>query len=251
MSGYRGVLFDLFGTLITFSYTRLPEFEIHGQRMRSSAALLGPELAHWLPGTSLAEFFTTLVQVSDELARRRAYDHIEVPSRERFRLALERLGCDERAQPEAAIALSRAHMRVIAQVTEFPPEHRALLAALYGRYRLGLVSNFDDTATVYEILQRHDILRHLDTVVVSEALALRKPHPAVVRIALAGLGLAAKEVLFVGDTFAEDVRGAQAAGVDVAWIDARRQGTPADSPPPHYTIGALPELRAILGEPLG
>src|SRR6266850_1986690 len=198
-SPYRGVLLDLFGTLITFD----------------------PD---WVPDVTLGDFWQALLTVSDEMARVRAYDHVELPSRERFRRALERVGCDEARQAEAAVHLSRAHMALIATATILPDEHRALLEALRPRYRLGLVSNFDDTATAYEILRRHGLLAYLDGVVVSEALGLRKPHPALVRAGLSDLGLGADEVLFVGDTFAEDVLGARAAGVDAAWIDAQCRG---------------------------
>jgi HAD superfamily hydrolase (TIGR01549 family) len=137
-------------------------------------------------------------------------------------------------------------MAAIADATIFPAEHAALLAALRPRYRIGVVSNFDDTATAYEILVRHGILPQIDTVVVSEALGLRKPHPALVRVGLDAIGVAANEALFVGDTFGEDVAGAHAAGVDAAWIDARGEGAPAAARPAEYTIRTLPELAAIL-----
>jgi FMN phosphatase YigB (HAD superfamily) len=133
-----------------------------------------------------------------------------------------------------------------ADATVFPPAHAAFLANLHGRYRLGVVSNFDDAATAHEILRRHGITPYLDAVVVSEALGLRKPHPAVPRAGLQGLGLAARDVLFVGDTFAEDVAGAHAAGLDAAWIDRRGEGPPAAGPPARWVVRALPELAAIL-----
>src|SRR5439155_568028 len=113
------------------------------------------------------------------------------PSRERFRRALARVGCAPGALSEAAVDLSRAHMALIAAATVLPPAHAELLAALAARYRLGLVSNFDDTGTAYGILVRHGIARWFDTVVISEGLGLRKPHPAVARAGLRGLGLAA------------------------------------------------------------
>jgi FMN phosphatase YigB (HAD superfamily) len=243
---YRGVLFDLFGTLITFDGDRLPELEVDGATMRSTVGALGTLLAELVPDTSPAEFFRALLAVSDEMARARAYDHVELPSRERFRRALERVGCDDAVLPGAAVHLSRAHMACIANATVLPPAHAALLAALRPRFRIGLVSNFDDTATGYDILWRHGIAPSLDAVVVSEAVGLRKPHPVLVQAGLRGLGLAAEEVLFVGDTFREDVVGAQAAGVDVAWIDAHGHGVPDGATPPTYVVRALPDVAPIL-----
>jgi putative hydrolase of the HAD superfamily len=163
-------------------------------------------------------------------------DLVELPSRERFRRALERVGCEDGVRDEAAIHLSRAHMAAIADATVFPAEHAAL-SPRSPRYRIGVVSNFDDTATAYEILIRHGILAQVDTVVISEAVGLRKPHPALVRVGLDALGLPAPEVLFVGDTFGEDVAAAHAAGVDAAWIDVRGEGTP-DTAGPRSTRSA-------------
>jgi len=243
---YRGVLFDLFGTLITFDPDRLPELDTGGERVRTTVAGLGPILHEWAPDVGLADFWRALLSVSDEMARARAYDHVELPSRERFRRALERVGCDDGVQAEATVHLSRAHMAAIVATTVFPPAHAALLAELRPRYRFGLVSNFDDTGAAYDILVRHGIAAQLDTVIVSEALGLRKPHPALVRAGLRGLGLAPRDVLLVGDTFAEDVAGARAAGVDAAWLDRHGRGLPDGQPPPRHIIASLPEIAAFL-----
>jgi putative hydrolase of the HAD superfamily len=245
-SPYRGVLLDLFGTLIGFDVNRLPEVPVAGSSVRSTVGALGPLLAEWIPEVTLAEFWQALLAVSDEMARARAYDHVELPSRERFRRALERVGCDEARQAEAAVHLSRAHMARIVDVTVFPPAHAALLASLRPRHRLGVVSNFDDTGAAYDILLRHGIAPYLDTVVVSEALGLRKPHPALVRAGLRGLGLEPHEVVMVGDTFAEDVAGARAAGVDAVWIDAPGRGVPDGQPAPRHVVRALLEIAALL-----
>ena len=243
---YRGILFDLFGTLITFDPGRLPELRTPAGPVRSTVAALDRLLAEWVPDVSAATFWQALLSVSDEMARVRAYDHVELPSRERFRRALERVGCDDTTQAEAAVHLSRAHMAVIVGTTVFPPAHAELLAALRPHHRLGVVSNFDDTGAAYDILLRHGIARHLDTIVVSEALGLRKPHPAVLRAGMRGIGLAAADVLLVGDTFADDVLGARAAGIDAAWIDAAGRGVPEGQDPPRWVVRTLPEIAALL-----
>jgi putative hydrolase of the HAD superfamily len=246
MPRYRGLLLDLFGTLIAFEPERVPEMVVGGTRLRTTVAVLGPLLRQWVPGTTEERFFEALVSVNEELARARTWDHIELPSRERFRRALERVGCEEEQLPEAAVHFSRAHMQLVAEATTVPPGHHALLEELRPHYRLGLVSNFDDTATAYDILLRHRLAGYLDPIIVSEALGLRKPHPALVRAGLAGLGLGAEEVLFVGDTFSEDIAGAHAAGVAAAWIDAKGRGVPDDGPQPRHVLRTLLELRGIL-----
>lgn len=245
MSRYRGVLFDLFGTLVHFDEQRLPAFDVEGRTLRTTVPALMPLLAEILPAVAAGELLLTLRRVSEEMARERI-DHREHPSRERFRRVLERLGCDDVRCGEAAVTLSRAHMRAIADATIFPAAHATLLEDVARDHRVGVVSNFDDTATGYGILARHGILDAVETVVISEAVGLRKPHPALVREGLRGIGLAPHEVLFVGDTLGEDIAAAHAAGVDAAWIDLRGQGVPAGQRAPQWTIRTLPELATIL-----
>jgi putative hydrolase of the HAD superfamily len=244
---YRGVLFDLFGTLVLFDEQRLPEMTVGTARVRTTIAALDGPLAAWAPGTTPAAFGAALRAVSEEIARARAQDHVETSSRERFRRALARIGCPPACLEEAARELSRAHLASLAAATVLPPAHATLLATLHGRHRLGVVSNFDDTSAAHQILGRHAVTPWLDTVVVSEALGVRKPHPELVLAGLRGLGLEAAEVLFVGDNLNEDGGAARAAGVDAAWIDAQGTGVPAGTPPPRYVLRALTEVAVVLG----
>jgi FMN phosphatase YigB (HAD superfamily) len=178
--------------------------------------------------------------------QRRGRDHVEEPARERFRRALARVGCGERACEEGGAALARAHHRELAEATVLPPVHAALLDELRPDHRLAVVTNFDDTGSAYEILHRHGILGRVDAVVVSESLGLRKPHPLVVETALRMLDLPGDAALLVGDTFVEDVAAAHAAGVDAAWIDRDGRGVPSGAAPPRFVLRALLELRAAL-----
>ena len=248
MAGYRGVLFDLFGTLIGVAAERLPELAVDDRAVRSTLGGLTGLLGEIAPGVPLPDVWQALVTASDELAQARSWDHVELPSRERFRRALALVGCEESACDEGAVLLSRAHMRLIAEATVFPDEHAALLRVVRATHRVAVVSNFDDTATGYEILRRHGILDQVDVVVISEGLGLRKPHPALVRVPLRELGMAPAEALLVGDTFAEDVGAAHAAGVDCVWIDGRGAGVPETAGVrPRWVIRRLAELAPILG----
>ena len=67
-----------------------------------------------------------------------------------------------------------------------------------------------------------------------------------VRTALERLGLEAHEVLHVGDSDVDDVKGAKAAGLRVAWLN--REGRPRrrDVPRPDFEIRDLKELPSLL-----
>jgi putative hydrolase of the HAD superfamily len=226
---YRALVFDLFGTLVRFTARPDPRFGW----LRGPFAAVGG-------ANRFDDFCQALRAVSAELAAARAPEHLEVPSRERFRRALARLGADE----AAADALSAAHMRHLASQTHLPPGHAPLLDRLVDTHRLGLVSNFDHAPTAQAVLARHGIHRFFDVTLVSADFGRRKPHPDIFAEALLRLGVAPGEALYVGDTHADDVSGALAAGMDVAWL---APPSAADHDPrPTHRIAALDELAALV-----
>ena len=58
----------------------------------------------------------------------------------------------------------------------------------------------------------------LETVVISEAVGLKKPDPAIFALACGNLGIAARTTLFVGDNPQVDIVGAAVAGLQTAWF---------------------------------
>ena len=243
---YRAVFFDLFGTLIRFEPALLPKIVIDGRRRPSTLGIWGGLVEETLPGVGLEAFARAVFAVSLELDHERTTTHIERPSRERFHRALVRLETPSGLAHELAPLYARAHMRAIADITRFPAEHAQVLADARRRGATAVITNFDDTATAYDILGRHGILAAVDSVVVSEAVGLRKPHGVLVRLALRDVAVAAAEAIMVGDHAVEDVGAAAAAGVDAVWIDAEGIGVADGAPQPRYVVRALPEVTALL-----
>jgi putative hydrolase of the HAD superfamily len=83
--------------------------------------------------------------------------------------------------------------------------------------RLVCVSNWD--VSLPEVLTRCGLDGALDAVVTSAEAGSRKPDPAIFQPALRLAGCSAAEALYVGDTPAEDVVGARAAGIPALLID--------------------------------
>jgi FMN phosphatase YigB (HAD superfamily) len=244
----RAVLFDLFDTLVRFDPERLPAVPLDGRVVRSTVGRLHPILAAWAPGVTLEALYGALLESWQEAERRRAIDHREVPAPERFVDLFRRLGLQAAAgSAEMLQALLEAHRSGLSGAAEFPLPHRALLADLAGRYRLGLVSNFDYTPTALDILKSAGVARLFDTVVVSDAVGWRKPAPAIFHVALERLGVTPAEALFVGDRADVDVVGAQRVGIPVAWLNREAASLPAGVPPPEFELRDLDELRRILG----
>jgi FMN phosphatase YigB (HAD superfamily) len=243
---YRAVLFDLFGTLIRFDATALPEVVVDGRPVRTTLGAWRHVLERTLPAVGVEAFARAIVDASIDLDRERLERHVEFPSRERFRRALARLGVEGPEAAETAALFSRAHMRAIADATRFPPEHARVLDLAARRGPVAVITNFDDASTAYGILARHGILERVQAVVVSEAVGLRKPHPALVRLALSEIGASPDSAVMIGDHALEDVGAAVGAGVDAVWIDARGAGAAAGSPLPRHVVRALPDVIPLL-----
>ena len=67
---------------------------------------------------------------------------------------------------------------------------------------------------------------------VSDEVGWRKPRPDIFREAFRRTGVDPRRTLFVGDRADIDVVGAQAMGMDVAWINPGHEALPAGIAPP-------------------
>lgn len=247
MPAYTTVLFDMFDTLVRFDRTRLPRVRIDGRDVHTSVGRLFPLAARHLPGVSLDAFYQAFLGSYRDAERRRGPDHREVPAIERFGFCYTRLGVDPTAVPgDVTERLIDLHAACLAEAAEPLPGRHDLLDWLHGRYRLGLVSNFDYSPTVRRILAEGGILERFDAVVVSDAVGWRKPSARIFEAAFAAMGVGAGECLFVGDRPDIDVAGARGVGMDVAWFNPAGEPFPPGLPAPDYTVGGLGELRAIL-----
>jgi putative hydrolase of the HAD superfamily len=107
-------------------------------------------------------------------------------------------------------------------------------------YYLGVISN--SIGTMEEQLARVGLAKHFDSIIDSAIVGVEKPHPEIFGIALTRAGIQASEAVFVGDTYATDVGGAQLAGLTGVLMDRVGAYPKADCP----RIENLRGLDAIL-----
>jgi HAD superfamily hydrolase (TIGR01549 family) len=244
---YRAVFFDLFDTLVRFERDRLPEIQINGKRVRSTAGHLHAVLARAVPDVSLEQCYAALLASWQEAERRRAIDHREVGARERFAEFFRQLGLDAARLPaDLDVALIDAHRRELAKAASFPAHYRPLLERLARRHCLAVVSNFDYSPTALAILDAAGVRELFAAIVVSDEVGWRKPRADIFQVALQRAGAEAHHTLFVGDRIDIDVAGAHAVGMDAAWINPDRAPLPPGVAPPIYEIRDLADLEAIL-----
>jgi putative hydrolase of the HAD superfamily len=247
MAPYAAVLFDMFDTLVRFDRDRLPSAHIGGREVRSSVPALHGVAAAALPGVGLEAFYDAFLWSYQEAERLRADTLEEIPARRRLELFYRRVGADPAAiPPEVTERLLATHMACLAGAAEPMPGQAELLDWLQGRYRLAVVSNFDYTPTVQRILAEGGILDRFETVVVSDAVGWRKPRAAIFERALADLGVAARQCLFIGDRPDIDVAGAKGVGMGAAWLNVDRAPLPPGLPVPDLDLAGLAGLRRAL-----
>jgi len=247
MKKYKAVIFDLFDTLVDFDRTQIPVITIDGREIRTTAGEVYKVLAQYTPDTTFETYYDTLGAVTKALLAVRQRDHVEIPARRRYELLFDRLGMPRDAAAERCIdGMLATHHRYMHDSTVCPPERTQVLEALKPRYPLGLLSNFDSAETGMKILATHGLRRYFSPIHLSEAIGYRKPRREAFLHTAEVMGVGPQDVLFIGDTFALDVVGAKAVGMDVAWFD--RQTTPAhlDQPQPDYTISRFTDLLEIL-----
>ena len=125
-------------------------------------------------------------------------------------------------------------------------DHRLPVEALEVLHALahlpsGIVSNADR-----EHLAAWHVELPVRFILISETVQAYKPDPRMFTSALEQFGLQPHEVLHVGDSEVDDVKGAKAAGLSVVWVN--RDGRPrrTDGPAPDFEIPDLTGLPALV-----
>ncbi|GBD11308.1 Haloacetate dehalogenase H-2 [bacterium HR23] len=150
-----------------------------------------------------------------------------------FRRVFEEMGV--RGNPEEASSLCIRDMGMREPFAEGAP----LLRSLRRRVRVGVVSNAD-VAFFYPLLGR--LALPVEVAVCSEEARAYKPHPRPFQFALAWLGLAPQEALFVGDSLEEDVQGAVRVGLHTLWLNWTGAPVPPGLAKPHAQARSLAEV---------
>jgi 2-haloalkanoic acid dehalogenase type II len=215
----RAVTFDAYGTLLRNEELMLIPRRIVANHVLTASVdeVLRAWMDHYFEETQRLPF-RTLREIQAEILPR----------------VLRDLGVDADATP---------YLDLFFEVTtrgELYPEVLDVLNGL-GPVRAAIVSNAD-----HEHVASWRFKWPVHLLVISEAVRAYKPHPRIFQAALDQLGLAPHEVLHVGDSDVDDVTGAKAVGLRVAWLNRsgrpRRPGVPA----PDFEIRDLTELLPLL-----
>jgi len=95
-------------------------------------------------------------------------------------------------------------------------------------FRLGVISN--GTPGVARCLEVAGVTERVEFVLVSALVGWEKPSREIFAMGLEAVGLRPDEVVFVGDHYEADIRGARAAGMQTVLIDREGRHNEADCP---------------------
>ena len=141
--------------------------------------------------------------------------------------------------PELDHATARRVMLAALEFEPYPDAARALAALRERGLRLVIASNWD--CSLPDWLGPTGLLELVDGVTTSADVGTAKPRPEVFIRALELAGVEAAEAVHVGDSLANDVEGARAAGLRAVLV--QRDGEP---PPGVETVRSLTELPSVL-----
>jgi putative hydrolase of the HAD superfamily len=112
--------------------------------------------------------------------------------------------------------------------------------------RLGVVSNF--YGNLLTICDEAGLTPHLDILLDSAIVGLRKPDPRFFALALERLGRAATEAVFVGDSLDRDIRPAKALGMKTVWLRDDLEAPSTEAGLVDRAIGSLTDLPATISD---
>jgi putative hydrolase of the HAD superfamily len=241
----RGVIFDLGSTLI---YTRHDlNWALTFNRMRSDLLAHLQAAGYSLdPAQFLARFAAKVSEYNDQ----RQTDWVEYTTRWILTSTLAEL----QAPPpppqllEQSLAAYFAYSESLWQpVPQLHPTLKKLAAA---GLRLGLISNAADEGNVQRLIDRTGLRDTFDPLLISAAVGLRKPNPAIFHRLLRAWDLPPAACVMVGDTLGADILGAQLVGLHNIWMtayaDQAANHAHRGNIVPECEIAALGELPAVL-----
>lgn len=184
----RGLVFDLYGTLVT-----------RGEGWRAYRELIFKTLPPWAwrsaRRTALTHPIPTIAEFREHFGSRRG------PSSEHFEQLI--------AEGLAAVQLVDGCIATLERARE-------------SGLKLALLSNL---ATPYkQPVFELGLDRHFDELVFSCDVGMAKPDRAIFEYTAAWLGLAPAELIMIGDSGHDDVRGARSAGLQAIHLDSRGRG---------------------------
>jgi putative hydrolase of the HAD superfamily len=232
----EAVLFDLFDTLL------LIEGEVYYPRCLRR---LYEFLVNNGVNVSFEDFSRVYFEVRDKLYSESRKSLEEPHFNVRVSQTLQRLHHDLDVSDPVVVGATMAFADEFTRYVSLDMDTLGVLQKLYGKYKLGVVSNFAIPECARKLVENFGLKRFFDAFVISGDINERKPSPRIFEKALKSLSVDAARAVFVGDTLDLDVNGPKLVGMKTVLIKRR----PVEENPdvkPDRIITRLSELLTVL-----
>jgi 2-haloacid dehalogenase len=222
----KGLLLDFYGTVV----------EDDDEAVDAIAAQVASRASRPVDAAGVARAW---MRGFEEAARARPFRRLRQCAVSSLAAVMAEVGCaDDAASIYAAQHAARGFLPLRAGTREFLARVAVPVCVLSDA----------DREDLFAVMAHHGLT--FTAVVTSEDVGAYKPDAAMFARALDALGLAAHEVVHVGDSLTSDVAGAHAAGIRAVWVNRHGRAAPAGAPIA-YEIERLSELLAepLLGAP--
>lgn len=118
---------------------------------------------------------------------------------------------------------------------------KEMLINLSGKYKLAIVSNAITNVSRLA-LQKFDLVKYFDCIVLSRDLGVRTPDPEIFFYALRSMWVKNSEAVHVGDSLENDVQGGKNAGMKTVWIKGDEEVMNIH---PDFVISKVTELQSL------
>ncbi|RIX53682.1 HAD family hydrolase [Paenibacillus nanensis] len=122
---------------------------------------------------------------------------------------------------------------------------KEVLKHVKSKYQTALITN-GRTAIQYGKIDKLDIRKDFDCILVSEEAGVKKPDPTIYRMAIDRLGLQPDQCIYVGDHPINDIQGAADCGMEAIWLKVNQPWREELTAKPLYVIFQLEELLHLL-----
>lgn len=132
-------------------------------------------------------------------------------------------------------------------VTTFDDTHDVLRQLQADGYKMGLITNSYYPMWMRNVeMEAYDLNKYFDVALTSGDVGYYKPHPQVYHHTLDLLGIKPENAIYIGDRPANDVKGANEAGMISVFIYPPHITRELNGVEPDFTITTLSELLPIL-----
>ncbi len=239
MTTPAGVFFDLDDTIVAFEAVADDSWNRAIAKNAGRLGALAPETVFQALRASAREYW------SDPDRHRRGRLDLNGARRQIVFAGLSALGVSD---PLLVECLSADYDSIRNAAVHVFPGALAVLQAFRSEGRaLALITN-GTKASQWAKIDRFDLGRLFDLILVEEEFGVGKPDPAVYRHALQTLALDPASTVMVGDNWAWDIVGAARVGIAPVWVNREKRPRPAGDPVPGVReVRSVAELPALLG----